>query len=89
MKRTTLAILLVAFLCFGYLTTAGQSAPAPKDSPTLKWEYKTLALHVYDLKFEKELNAMGDEGWECIGVVGEQGTGSTAKKVFLFKRLKK
>lgn len=56
-----------------------------------KFEYQTLFFKTGLLKgsFEnkdEELNKLGQEGWECVGVTPFNGAGSTTGMVYLFKR---
>jgi hypothetical protein len=48
------------------------------------WEYTVVVRDVEDLVSEKELNALGVDGWELAGVVTLQ-----QKVHFYFKRIRK
>jgi hypothetical protein len=62
--------------------------------PLPKWEYKVMALGGDDQATEKELNKLGDEGWELVGTPGvtssTAGSGGTVstKVRLIFKRPK-
>lgn len=50
-----------------------------------QWEYKTLhhTLHDTDEDFERNLNNLGQNGWEASGTFSNQGVGT-----MVFKRPK-
>jgi hypothetical protein len=60
-----------------------------------RWEYKTLRLDVAGwlgpkvdpARFDAELNALGDAGWELVSALDvNRAEGATAAIVALFKR---
>jgi hypothetical protein len=65
--------------------------------PPPKWEYKVTVLGDDDKAAEKELNKLGDEGWELVGTASNvsadargQGTAPTMTQIrLIFKRPKK
>jgi hypothetical protein len=52
-----------------------------------KWEYKVTYLPINPEKAEKELNKMGDEGWELVGITASGPNNLTMQSVY--KRPKK
>ena len=71
---------------------AGVPAPVPK------WEYKVIRAEsirreVAEDKMEAGLNKLGEEGWECVGAVGEvtgsEAQGTWTKAVLILKRPKR
>jgi hypothetical protein len=65
----------------------------PKATSPTKWEYRMLSLELLEKPAEKQLNALGEEGWEVVGMSGYVATMgplnaiSTQQKVIL-KRAK-
>lgn len=68
--------------------------------PNVKWEYKVVSeitqpvLGLNAMSIEGSLNLLGQEGWECIGTIGEvkgggSNEGNMTNAVLIFKRLKK
>jgi hypothetical protein len=65
--------------------------------PLPKWEYKVVAMDKGDSDVEKELNKLGDEGWELAGApsivtspFNPNGAGAVSTKVkLIFKRPKR
>jgi hypothetical protein len=67
----------------------GREVPAPV---VPKWEYKVTTLSDFDDRAEKELNKLGEEGWELVGTPGvvsaspspqgSAGTSTTVKLIF-------
>ena len=43
----------------------------PKNAPPPKWEYRVVNLPTTNFDWEKELNKLGDESWEVVGVAGD------------------
>src|SRR5262245_28083565 len=44
--------------------------PAPLAAPPCRWEYRVVKHNRRELlRLLDELNALGDEGWECVGVL--------------------
>jgi len=63
----------------------GFVAPAPP-----KWEYKVKTFEAKaNEAFEKELNEMGDEGWELGGTVSKVTNGESGPPRLIFKRSKR
>lgn len=55
-----------------------------------KWEYKLLWTKGYKT-LEDELNKLGQQGWEMVGMMTESGPYSIqddSRREFAFKRLK-
>ena len=69
-------------------------APAP---PLPKWEHKVVMVSEKDADTEKELNKLGDEGWELVGAPSvvtspfkPNGAGAVSTKVkLILKRPKR
>ena len=65
--------------------------------PVPKWEYKVATLEGEDKDAEKDLNALGADGWELVGAPsfvtsGRQGQGkpgASTKVKLIFKRPKR
>ena len=65
--------------------------------PVPKWEYKVTTLEAEDKDAEKELNALGADGWELVGAPGvvtsprqgPGGLGVSTKVKLIFKRPKR
>ncbi len=59
-----------------------------------KWEYKVTILSENDADTEKELNKLGEDGWELVGTPGivtsprqrEGVLGTSTKVKLIFKR---
>ena len=55
--------------------------------PPPKWEHMVKTVEVKDNNsFEKELNKVGEEGWELGGVVSRVDNGSSGPLRLIFKR---
>lgn len=88
----------LAVVCSFFGPVAAQDkkdVPAP---PAVKWEYKVIrpeskGRDVAEDKMATALNKLGEEGWECVGTVGEvTGTnvqGTWTKAVLILKRPKR
>jgi hypothetical protein len=98
------ALLVLGVVCGLYLQSpvVAQDKEKPKEmAPAVaKWEYRVVAASYNDEKgAEKELNKLGDEGFEIVfvnsgqvtGVLGPRGGGGDSKPVFHYtlKRAKK
>jgi hypothetical protein len=65
--------------------------------PVPKWEYKVAALESEDKDAEKDLNKLGEEGWELVGAPsivtsprqGQGNPGTSTKVKLIFKRPKR
>jgi len=69
------AVLVASLGMLGWLSFASLSkAPAeelphaPPVEVSFRWEYKLLAYHPVLENMEKELNKLGQDGWEVSGV---------------------
>lgn len=56
------------------------------------WEYKTLPIHIQDglvedMELDKQLNALGLEGWEVYSVTSTSLQGTTRYVVHHLRRL--
>lgn len=49
----------------------------------IKWKYKVVSAYGLD---EKQLNALGSEGWELIALVPSLFLGVSEETEFIFKR---
>jgi hypothetical protein len=93
----------VAFFALALALWSGHDSPAQEKGkgvgpPLPKWEYKVTALGTDEKATEKELNKLGDEGWELVGTPSETsargtatggGAGTISTKVqLIFKRPK-
>ncbi len=67
MKKTLAMLLVVIFLlCF---TAWGTHAQSERSNPMKqKWEYKWIKLTDADT----EMNRMGEDGWELVGIMPAQ-----------------
>ena len=101
LKRVVLpAVALSVSLAVAWSVFGPAAAQEKKDvpaRPAAKWEYKVVRPEgdrraVAEGKMEAALNKLGEEGWECVGTVGEvtgtaqQGTWTNA--VLICKRPK-
>ena len=93
------ALFAVSTVCWSGLSSPS-SAQEKKGEPVVaapavpKWEYKIVMLDADNAQAEKEINKLGDEGWELVGTasdtVANPGGGRISTKVKLFfKRPKK
>jgi hypothetical protein len=58
--------------------------------PPPKWEYKVKTFEGKDNKsFEKELNEVGEEGWELGGTINSVTSGESGPLRLIFKRAKR
>jgi hypothetical protein len=65
--------------------------------PVARWEYKVATISEVDERAEKELNKLGEEGWELVGAPGvvsarpaPQGSAGASTTVkLIFKRPKR
>jgi hypothetical protein len=58
--------------------------------PPPKWEYMVKTFEGKDNKsFEKELNEVGEEGWELGGAVSKVNSGNSGPLRLIFKRAKR
>ena len=72
----------------------GKGVPLP--APVPKWEYKVTTLENEDKDIEKDLNALGADGWELVGAPslvtsprqGQGNLGTSTKVKLIFKRPK-
>jgi Domain of unknown function (DUF4177) len=69
MRGSMIAGVVVVALGLAWFLGSSSAAPALKDSPRAKWEYKIVALKKIDKAedWEKVLNELGAEGWEVVG----------------------
>ena len=102
MKTSTRLFAVAALLVGCIVAWSGMNSPAQEKAkgvgiapaPVPKWEYKLTTLSELDENAEKELNKLGEEGWELVGspsVVSArpqpQGSAGTSTKVkLIFKR---
>jgi hypothetical protein len=109
--KTSTRLFAVAVLLVGCVVAwSGMNSPAQeKDknekgkgvgvgpAPVPKWEYKVTTLEQNDKDAEKELNTLGEEGWELVGAPsivtsprqGSGNPGTSTKVKLIFKRPKK
>jgi hypothetical protein len=88
--------LAVIWTVFGPVAAQDKKdVPAP---PAAKWEYKVIRPEpnrrsIAEDKMEAALNKLGEEGWECVGTVGEvtggEPQGTLTKAVLILKRPKR
>jgi hypothetical protein len=93
-----IAITVSVAICLGLVLFAslwaqnaepGAPADAPTDAPA-RWQH--LALHaekggiVTDPNLGRQINRLGDEGWELVDVETVIENGTTQKAVYFFKR---
>lgn len=90
LKLTAFAVVLglVAFV------SAGQGQPPPQkvDGPRAalpRWEYRYLDLAYKTEDAEKELNDLGQTGWEAISVVGDVSSNNVSQIITKVKVLLK
>jgi hypothetical protein len=80
-------VILIAFFAivvlFGLQHVPGQN----RSNAIEKWEYKTTQIE--DYYSEKELNIIGDDGWELVQVNFTHVGGSSQVCFGIFKRPKK
>ncbi len=90
--KTTLVILLCCalFIPLAY-TLAAPTAEEP-DGPTGNVAWQHLALpHEgagLDAELSRQINRLGDEGWQLVGVTPIAKEGTTVQTIYYFKRLK-
>jgi hypothetical protein len=54
----------------------------PEPTPPVRWEYRVVKHNRRDLlRLVDDINALGDEGWECVGIL-------EPPDVLLYKRAK-
>ena len=93
----TVGTVVTMFWGNAFAQDAGKGKIAP---PNTKWEYKVVSeitqpiLGLNAKSIESSLNLLGQEGWECIGTIGEvkgggSNEGNMTNAVLIFKRLKK
>lgn len=73
MRRLNAGILLLS-LCVGIagallLTRSPALAQRGDDRPVPKAEYKVVVAQDDALQMEKAINALADEGWDCVGTI--------------------
>ena len=90
--------------CWSGVSSPAQEKKAKEEKgagavvPVPKWEYKVIRpetnrREVAEDKMEAALNKLGEEGWECVGTVGEvtgsEAQGTWTKAVLILKRPKR
>jgi hypothetical protein len=103
MSKSSRLFVLVALVALSAAFWSGPDSQAQEKKgkggppPLPKWEYKVTVLGGEDQETEKELNKLGDEGWELVGTpsqttarpAGMGGAGAISTKVrLIFKRPK-
>jgi hypothetical protein len=103
MKRSFCLFALAVLFAVGvaYWSVIGSSSAQEKGKakegkgavvapPPPKWEYKVKTVEGRDNEsFEKELNEMGEEGWELGGTVSKVNAGNSGPLRLIFKRAKR
>ena len=103
MKATTRLFVVAALLVACVVAWSGMNSPAQEKGREVpapvapKWEYKVATMSEFDERTEKELNKLGEEGWELVGAPGvvsarpsPQGSAGTTTTVKLvLKRAKR
>ena len=103
MKAPTRLFAVAALLVTCVVAWSGMNSPAQekgREGPApvvLKWEYKVTTMSEFDERAEKELNKLGEEGWELVGAPGvvsarpqPQGSAGTSTTVkLILKRAKR
>lgn len=85
MKNITVAILILS--AFGTITIAQQTIRSQVRTIS-KFEYKIVRSEESHPVEEKQLNQLGDEGWELIQVHPSAINWRSDKNIYVFKRLK-
>jgi hypothetical protein len=106
-SRRLFALTTLFALGLAFVSALGSSRAQDKEdkgkaviptAPVPKWEYKVALLGEDDATAEKELNKLGEEGWELVGTPSRVSSGSTGsgaagavstKVRLIFKRPKK
>ncbi len=63
------AFVVVAALLLG-ATFATRFIPSASAAAGEKVQYRVLKLHVSEQEIERQLNALGDDGWQLVAVHG-------------------
>ncbi len=88
-----LATLAAAWSALG--PAAAQDKKGDPARPAARWEYKVVRPEggrrdVSEDRMAAALNKLGEEGWECVGTVGEvtgsEAQGTWTKAVLILKR---
>ena len=87
------AITVAVVICLGFFLFAGLSAQdADPDGPAdgvVQWQHLAMPTESGVLKdVGRQINQLGDEGWELVDVETIVENGSTKKAVYFFKRPK-
>ena len=71
-----------------FLSFAGEGLSLASMSP-MRWQYKRVDLDIADLaesSFERQLNQLGDDGWELVTAVQHARHGYSHEVHLVFKR---
>lgn len=74
--------IIAALLVLSVLAYAGSKAQGWHGT---RWEYKLEAFVLF-AGHDKEVNKLGQEGWECVGPVGKPPADDSGLVTLLFKR---
>jgi hypothetical protein len=80
---TPLVCLVLGLLALG---STMSSAQAPKQTPVVAWEYKTI-FGSDSVPNDPEMNNLGNEGWELLTVIEQKQQNPDVR--FVFKRAKR
>jgi hypothetical protein len=91
-----LAIAVSVMICIGIALAAGLSAqnagPVAPAAPAERWQHMALGTdigeRISDPGLSRQINRLGDEGWELVDVENITRNGTTTKTVYFFKKRK-
>ncbi len=96
-SKLSLAFITIFALTLGFVFLPAKAqdevadAPAPNEAKAaMKWQHLALTHDSREFggnaKLARQINQLGEEGWEMFNVLNFQNDGTTTKTIYHFKR---